>query len=39
VFPFAELLDDLFGLDSFILEGTLILDFLWKARNSIVHDA
>ncbi len=37
MFPSAELVVDC-GRDSFILQGALILNVLWKARNYIVHE-
>ena len=36
MFPCVDLVDAL-DVDSFILEGALILDLLWKARNNKVH--
>jgi hypothetical protein len=38
VFLNAEVADDLLSSDIFTLKGTLILDLLWKARNSKVYD-
>ena len=38
VFPNVEVVDDLLSSDIFTLKGTLILDLVWKARNSKVYD-
>jgi hypothetical protein len=38
VFPNVEVVDGLLNSDIFTLKGSLILDLLWKTRNSKVYD-